>query len=290
MCSSWLTTCRAFEVQIQSPVFLRAFRQLQKVYEPLGEFVTPQDLVSFVRSQIPSPGQRDAVLYALLDAFRSGGSGAKTAGPLLLLSMAPRLACVRRKTLRSSDSEDECVGEVLLCFFERVARWDPANHSVIALNLQLSTLRAVLHRRDQGRGENRRALMALRLAFEWTEFKNQDDVSVQHFWQHMAPLSKGYEPDDPELSDVRALLRDEVGLSAEEVELLVLRGPCRVPWDAVATLLGQNFETLRKRFRSLRERLRQNPLLQELCPDFLTDPRLSEVKGSRGSSSKRRTK
>jgi len=253
--------CRSFEQQIQSTAFLAAFDRLRRNHPTLREFKTPAELVKHQQSTVPAPAERDRVLHALIETSRVRGDTASAAGSLLFLSMVPGLTLELQGVRSCFDSEEECVGEITLAFFEKVARWNIANRTHVAANLRFSTRRMVLERRMKSWADAQRISVGLDLARAFTDTEGPEEVSVADLWARLACGTTDYSPDDIELLPLRKLLSNHLGLSCDDVELLVLKGPCRQSWEAIGARLRVNPETARKRFQRLRDRVRGHSAL-----------------------------
>ena len=89
-----------------------------------------------------------------------------------------------------------------------------------------------------------------------------DEVSLSNLWRGLADRTSPYSPDEPEVQAQRRRLADELPLSAIDIELLLLRDPCRWSWKKVGETLGLKPESARKRYGRLKKRWANHPFFQ----------------------------
>lgn len=256
----WLKTCRSFENRVYSAAFLPPYGRLQCGHPPIADFATPQELVAHLRSRLPLPKEKDPVFHSLLSAARETNGDRAAATSLLFLALAPGLSTVVHRTQRHFCCEEDCVGQVTLWFFSKVARWNLANQSGIAANLCLSTLHGVLDDLKKEWADQGRGVAALQCARALSDGNGEDDELIAGLWRSLGGGEQAYEPDDPEIAGIRLLLLDELHLSLLEADLLLLKGPCNYSWETIGKHLQMKPESARKRHQRLCERLKDHPL------------------------------
>jgi hypothetical protein len=263
MRSPWLTICDEFRKSINTASFLRAFDRLREQEPVLLAFLTPESLLLHQRSLVPGYEQTEAVILALVGAYQRGGSSGPAAGTLAFLAMEPGLtvAFFRARKLYNGD-DDECAGQMCLAFFERLSRLEAPRTSRIAANLQRCTLRRVLEIRNQEIAAEQRVAEGYRQAQAFMETRGLGEISLNNLWMSLADRTPPYTPDEPEVEAQRRRLADELPLSPIDIELLLLRDPCRWSWQKIGGTLGMEPESARKRYGRLKKRWANHPFFQ----------------------------
>jgi len=262
MRSPWLFLCDEFRKSTDTTSFGRAFDKAKEGVPLLLMFNNPDGLLRHQRSLVPGDGQTDMVLHSLIQGYKRGGAAGAAAGTLAFLALEPALTVIFFRARKAYNSDEECAGEVCLAFFEKLARWDLENMSRIAANLQLSTLHRVLRSRTRQIDDDRRVAEGLLQAQALTEADGHQEISIGHLWSVLSSKESPYTLDEPEVVALRKALAEELPLSPTDVELLVLRGPCRLPWKQIGERLDMQPESARRRHRRLKDRWQHHPFFK----------------------------
>ena len=263
MRSSWRKLFQDSCSRISSPSFRPIFEVMKRRRPSLAAFITPAGLVEHQYGDLATRSEKDIVLHDLVSLFQQEPGLRDAAGVLLLLVMRPALVDTYRKLKFLFGAEDDATGEICLAFYEKLARVGIDNASSLAPILKLSVFHAVRENRlrlTRDRARIEAVLVYAQAAANLPSVEEEDEeaISAQIAWSALS--SDGdYDPDDRELDALRASLSADVGLSPDDIDLLVLKNLCNRSWEEIGVRLGIKPESARKRHQRLIEKLKDDP-------------------------------
>jgi hypothetical protein len=309
MRSEWVRLCAETSRFLLSTTAQREFVSMRKRHAALAEFASPAKIVEHQHCRDPTPAEHNRVAHALITEYqRAPGRGRDLAGATLLLSMEPALSRVLVPMMNFINGSFDADGDVVVAFFNQVAKWNLEKIDFIAVKLQADTRDAVKASRRRLFSDRDRVREVSAYADTVAEafddpdrgdsadtpvpdpFESTKQGSAADFWraQRSVGTQDRYEQDDAEITRLRGALMRATGISHDEALLLALKGPCRMSWRDIGERLGLKPETARKRHQMLLKRLPSREIVQADLPDFEFGTRSIPVRGKASPEQKRR--
>jgi RNA polymerase sigma-70 factor (ECF subfamily) len=223
----------------------RQFLSARRDKQPLSQFESPGDLVSFLSSTDGSLDVKDEIYAALVEVVQDRGRDSDLVLSIAMLGLWPGLDGVYRRNLRFFPSApDELASEVCDLFTSNVASADLRRISRVAATLVLNVNRDLRRRLRRSWDEARR-----RAALPDDDLLDTDEV-VRGPWASDAP-------EEASIRAVREWLDAVVGIDRELLERVLIHGEDRKEAGAA---LGLSHAAARKRYERAIARLSHSHL------------------------------
>jgi len=218
----------------------RQFLSARRDKQPLSQFESPGDLVSFLSSTDGSLDEKDEIYAALIEQVQDRGRDSDLAFSIAMLGLWPGLDGVYRRNLRFFPAApDELVSEICDLFSSNVVNADLSRISRFAATLVLNVNRDLRRRLRRSWDEARRR----------TDLPDDDVLDTDEF------VRGPWASDASEEASIRAVrewLDAVVGIDRELLERVLVHGENK---KEAGEALGLSHAASRKRYERAINRL-----------------------------------